>query len=672
MDITCETTRTQWEREVDDIISASEGYTSTESDEYESDEYESDEYESDEYESDEYDSSEDGSDDESMSGHNYKTALIQNKFVLDDGTDRAVQIEVLIKPRVWRDKIIAKCTYGGKSIGHAIARFIHRGMITKHFWEEMDKCSHEAGQIAWMVFDRYGFIKDRFKSHPVHRGTGVWGSELDNGPLLLIEKLFIMDVEWRRKGVGSAMVRQLLVAGEKCLGTAKPRDMSPGLIALEFGSIAHFQKLNTAHVLVIPGWLTEDVEPQYVGKSQRQRNEIDLQASNTSVAFYRSLGFRRIGSSPCFAYSFQPNHRSRSIVPNADFDPKIKPLEGREDEPGMGDFIIPYGYETQLGQRTLLTLQREFPLHHAATTLPDLECVEYLKKAATKACFDLTVVDRTHRTLLHTLARKLKPNSMMWLLENVNAAESWKTTRDINGDTPLDVLQDFLEDIRTKRNHLMGNMHVSDNFRGFPPPAVECLRLLDASSMFENSALSTSRLKYGCTCGQCIEGFLSPRMRLALLDRANTIYGFLSDSIDNGKYWVMENEFWFRYVADDVRLKFKKNKSIRLGYTNMFSLVRDCLDSNIAPSVENTLQAIRQRRELPPVTRKYLTRAGDLPGIRATLRCIFHSAQDQDDRTGDGEFQRIYASEYYSLSVCRNDREFGFVAQACGLDVELE
>jgi hypothetical protein len=298
--------------------------------------------------------------------------------------------------------------------------------------------------------------------------------------------------------------------------------------------------------------------------------------------------------------------------------------------------------------------------------------VEYLKKAATEDSSDLTVVDHTHGTLLHTLARKLKPNSIMWLLENINAAESWKTARDINGDSPLDVLQDFLEDIRTKRTLFMRNLHVSDDFRGFPSPAVECLSLLDVSSMCENSALSTSRLKYGCTCGHCLEGFLSPRMNLALLDQANTIYDFLSYNIEDGKYWVMDNEFWFRYVAYDVQQKFRKNKSIRLGYTNIFLGLRDCLESNIAPSVENTLQVIRQRSEWLPMTRKYLARAGDLPGVRAALRCIFHSAQDQDDRTGDGEFQRIYASEYQSLSACRNDREFEFVARACGVDIESE
>ncbi|KAL4918677.1 hypothetical protein BDW62DRAFT_217492 [Aspergillus aurantiobrunneus] len=523
MDNIRETTGTKRKREADEIISTSEGYTSP-------------------TESTEYDSSEDASDDECTSDSNYRTAFLEREFFLDDGTNQALKLEIMISPRTWRDNITAKCTHEGKAIGRAIVRLIHRGMITRDFWEEMDECSPD------------------FKSHPVHRGTGVWGSELDDGPLLIIEEVYITDIEWRRKGIGRAMVEQLLVVGEKFANSAKPRDMSPGLIALEFGSVAQFQKLSTVHAIVIPGSLIEDVEPQYVGKSKRQRNEIDLQASNAAISFYRSLGFRRVGSSPCFAYSFNPNHRAQSIPSDRDFDPQMEPLDDREDEPGMGDQIIPYGIEIQLGERTLSALRMEFPLHYAATTLPDLECVEYLKKAATEDKVNFAMVDRTRRTLLHTLARKLKPESIRWLLTHVKAADSWKTARDINGNSSLDALKDFLEDIQTKRHLFMGNLHVSDEFREFPSPAVECLSLLDFTLSGEDSDLSTSRLKYGCSCGQCIGRFLSPRMKLALLDQAGTLYDFLSDSIDDGQSWVADNDLWSRYIAYNVQQKFKTNK----------------------------------------------------------------------------------------------------------------
>lgn len=324
MDNIRETTGTKRKREADEITSTSEGYTSP-------------------TESTEYNRSEDASDDECTSDSNYRTAFLEKEFFPDDGTNQALKLEIMISPRTWRDNITAKCTHEGKAIGRAIARLIHRGMITRDFWEEMDECSPDVGKIAWMLFNRYGFLKDKFKSHPVHRGTGVWGSELDDGPLLIIEEVYITDTEWRRKGIGRAMVEQLLVVGEKCANSAKPRDMSPGLIALEFGSVTQFQKLSTVNVIVIPGSLIEDVKPQYVGKSKRQRNEIDLQASTAAISFYRSLGFRRVGSSPCFAYSFNPNHRAQSIPSDRDFDPQMEPLDDREDEPGMGDQIIPYG-----------------------------------------------------------------------------------------------------------------------------------------------------------------------------------------------------------------------------------------------------------------------------------------------------------------------------------------
>lgn len=251
MDITCETTGAVRIREAVNITSASEDYTSTKSDEF--------------------DSSEDDYDNESRSDRKCNPTLIEREFLLDDGTNQAVKIEISISPRAWRDDITAKCTHEGKAIGHAVARFIYRGIITKDFWERMEGCSWDVGEIAWRVFDRYGFLKDKFKSHTVQRGTGVWGSELDDGHLLVLEKVFITDVEWRRSGVGRAMVRELPVVGEKCVDGAKPRNMSPGLIALEFGSITRFQKLSTAHAIVIPGWLTEDVDPQYAGKSKRQK-----------------------------------------------------------------------------------------------------------------------------------------------------------------------------------------------------------------------------------------------------------------------------------------------------------------------------------------------------------------------------------------------------------------
>ncbi|KAL4877391.1 hypothetical protein BJY04DRAFT_209984 [Aspergillus karnatakaensis] len=623
MDNTRETTGTKRKRDADEVTSTPEGNRDDTDDEIA-----------------EFDSFEDAWDEKSESDCNSKAPVLGTEFSPDGGTNRVVRIAIRTSRETrWENIITAECTHEGKPIGYALARFIYRGLITADFWGKMDEPSHDLEQIAWILFTRYGFLQEKFKSHPVHRGTGAWGSELDDGPLLIIEHVHITDREWRRKGLGRAMVRQLFVDEKKYSEDSSKalEDTSPELVALNYGSIAQYRKLSTVHAILRSGWLTSDVEPQHVGKSKAQIIEINHQAVNTAISFFRSLGFRRIGSSSCFGYLFDANHSTKLIPSDKDFDPQEEPLDDEEDEPVTSDHFSRFEMKHLIEERALSALRKNFPLHHAATTLSDLECVEYLKWAATEDDIDFSQVDRTHRTLLHALALHLKPKSVRCLIAHVDAAASWKTVRDLHGDSPLDVLKGFLEDLRTKRQFPMMNVHVSDSFRGFLLPRW-------------NPGLSTSRLKFGCTCGQCIGGFLSPRMKLALLYEARELHDFLSWNIDDGRLWVLFNDIWIRYVADD---------SLRQGYENIFSRMRECLESNTAPSIENILQAVDQDVEWPPVTRNYLERTGAVPGVRAALLCIFNY------------FQKVYATEYSALSACRNDREFKFVAGACGFDPDL-
>lgn len=70
------------------------------------------------------------------------------------------------------------------------------------FWEDMEEPSEETCDVAFHVFDRYGRVKTKYRDHPVQKGTGVWRTELDHGPLFLIEKLHVTALKLRRKGLG--------------------------------------------------------------------------------------------------------------------------------------------------------------------------------------------------------------------------------------------------------------------------------------------------------------------------------------------------------------------------------------------------------------------------------------------------------------------------------------
>lgn len=187
----------------------------------------------------------------------------------------------------WLEIIQVRCTANGKDIGSALGRYIHRQRIKQTFWQSMEEVSHYMSNLAFETFDRYGYLKKGLKEHPVQRGTGVWGNEMDLGPLFFIEHVEVTDREWRRMGLGRTMVNSLI---EKASTTES-------YVPLQ-------------HVLVAPGWLRSDVEPEKAGKSASEQREIIYRAVDSAVGFYRSLGFRRVGASNRFALSLDPNHKS--------------------------------------------------------------------------------------------------------------------------------------------------------------------------------------------------------------------------------------------------------------------------------------------------------------------------------------------------------------------------
>ena len=86
--------------------------------------------------------------------------------------------------------------------------------------------------------------------------------------------------------------------------------------------------------------------------------------------------------------------------------------------------------------------------------------------------------------------------------------------RNDKGETALDALECICEDNRTQKQHNFATLSVSDEFKGFSDATVTCLALLKGIPSV--TGIDKSRLKFGCTCGRCIAGFLSPRMRATL------------------------------------------------------------------------------------------------------------------------------------------------------------
>lgn len=536
-----------------------------------------------------------------------------------------------------------------KQIGGCNAKLIRREKMRESFWFEMEECAQETYDLAYDLFDRYGRLNPEFYEHVTRKGTGVWGNELDHGDLLLFEQLTV-DAAHRRRGIGTKLVNAILEKTRKKVSKevgffalARPESLS--------GEVSHLRG-----------------EPAATGEAQED-------AEKGNLAFWHAMGFRRVGRSSWLAWTDSPGHPSRQLGIAQD---QIRPKSYAD--------ISLSGKMEQIFQKL------------ADPAIEAAKCIEELAKALPEDFKDQQwlTIDKEGDTLLHIASRTSKTELVNFLLSRV---PHLKPVRNKKGYTALETLQNYLECWRTRRSvaSCYDGFEASvtpDEFKGFDASDIECLAALERTAALNLSSLSprdieaassataeqirrappqfdivgiqkTLRYKYGCTCGQCIGGFISPRMKLALLCVAEMEHDKLDTFMDEtGPDWVDDNEELLTHLPGSVRKNFKTNKSMRQGFANMFSHFAKCLEKGRVPSEGEVLDFyLSGVSEWPPVTGTYLQRGGS---VAAVANAIFERAMEQDEWAGDGSHRETFGERIDKLVACRNDHEFGFVAGTCG------
>ncbi|KAK3896882.1 hypothetical protein C8A05DRAFT_20243 [Staphylotrichum tortipilum] len=537
----------------------------------------------------------------------------------------------------WLEQIDGVGDVDHHQVAYCDAKLIRRQHIKSAFWAEMEGPSEETSDLAFELFDRYGRLNREHYDHEMGKGSGVWGQELDHGDILLFESLSVETI-WRHQGIGTKLVKAVL---------DKVRAKSCGFFAF-----------------AQPGYLTAELpSADKEGNSEMARKLLAV-----SKLFWISLGFRRVGTSGWFAFTDDAQHPSRRLEAAQDWD---EPEWFKEEEP------IPGRMHT-----LLCTL--------ADPSTLDVECVRQIQEALPVEATALArpYTDESGNTILHIAALVRKPETISYLLAKYPRLADMRNAR---GHTPLDVLQGSLEEYRTRRHWGGATAVISDNFGGFSASDLACLAALTDTIVFDLAKVSTQdisaissatdreagrirdastirhtlRLKYGCTCGECIGGFLSPRMRFALLCQAELQHDMLrADLHGSGPDWVAMNGVALRHLTAPVRQNLETNKSMRQGFTNMCHHIARCLRERRLPDEETVLRLFRDGRgEWPPVTKHYFQRGGTVAAV-ATM--LFDQAMHQDEWAGDGVHLESHQEEIGRLPVCRNDHEFGFVSGMCG------
>ncbi|KAH8900373.1 hypothetical protein GQ53DRAFT_815259 [Thozetella sp. PMI_491] len=535
----------------------------------------------------------------------------------------------------WLEQIDGIATSDGKKIAVCDAKLIRRRKIAPSFWAEMGVPTRETSDLAFELFDRWGRLDSKYYMPGFKRGTGVWGSELNSGDILLFERIDIVS-EMRRRRLATRIVTAVL---------DKVRLKS-----------THF------FALTKPGYLEAGMSATYE----------DDRSEHIAIAeqFWRSLGFRRVGTSDWFAFSDCPDHPSWQLQPSEDWS-QPKMLEHQEPIP---DTIL----------MALLNL--------ASPDMSNRDCLHLVQDAMPADVEDKRwlITDNGGSTILHLAAISSRLEVVEYVFSH---RPDLALMRNLEGETPLDALREILESLRTTTGIFGMNKLASDSFTGFKQCTIACVGVLsgvptfdlDTLSPIETAAASSCteeqahhipniesirhalRLKYGCTCGECTGGFLSPRMTFALVCQAEQHYELLSrDQHLSGNDWVWDHATKCILLPLSVIQNMETNQEMRRGFTNIFGHIASCLKQKKIPSEANVRAMLEHKSFKCPLTTKiYFHRGGTVGAAAATL---FEEAMAQDKCSGNGYHQRFFADQVEQLPECRNDHEYRFVSGMCGYE----
>ncbi|KAH9896748.1 hypothetical protein C8Q73DRAFT_686866 [Cubamyces lactineus] len=530
-------------------------------------------------------------------------------------------------------------------VGLLTALHIDRDRCRGDFFGIMDGESQELSDFALTLFDRLGHLKSEFVEHDYLKGSGVWGRELDRGPILYVEDIQVPD-KFRRNGVASFLLRNLAQSKLASTGT------------------------------FLFAWPTPTIRPDNENEWKRQRN--------AAVDLFHKNDYRRVGRTSFLCYAPDPAHPSRALSIADDVDSHVNAFQGGAGpgpapvQQGAGLRILPDGsfaWGEHAAQDVNAANDAPYPLHfmmEAATLcIPVRDLPGAIRDAYGQNPAAVRQKDDRGFTPLHAAAYAGNAEAVRALLALPAAsgvAEDLRARDNVAGRTPLELCEQKMRDIKESMQTLLGT------WSGHSSDAVRVVYLL-RRAMDEDIPLTEDQFvdqrRLGCTCGQCTDGWLSPRMRYRLLCEAEITSDTMSMStLGLGSFGSFTSDLAILRLPEDIR-EGRITKSFYNGYAAVVHAIVGVLRR---PGMAGLPTAANVQSLLRGQGARFFNQGGR---VEHAMDYVLHCAMEQSPY-GDGTWDRDqedFAAEgnpssvtYAAMPKCDNDLDFARVAQKLGLE----
>ncbi|KAJ7284692.1 hypothetical protein C8J57DRAFT_1053132 [Mycena rebaudengoi] len=361
------------------------------------------------------------------------------------------------------------------------------------------------------------------------------------------------------------------------------------------------------------------------------------------VDFFRKAGYRRIGRTSFFGYSQDPDHPSRRIDRLKDYTPSNKFTTGPAPR---------------------------FALHDAILNDQSEKIIPIIREAHTR---DPTSVSQADAKGFRPIFLAVMSNNLVALqtLISCGLSEDDFYSRE-NGEwlTPLEACN---KELRADRE--FQEIFMRAGWSGYSDVGLRmksALKRAMGASIHMTEEEYVSKKKWGCTCGACLGGWLSPRTVMRLQGEAEMAYDMARETIDMEQMErgvpldALSIEYNPILCYIPLQLWPAVYKTFIVGYGVVMKAIAQVLSRSIIPTEAAVCHELQngQLEYFDTQAAQFYFNKGGL--VIYALDAIIDKASDEMDSGFD-----VYDDDeaMLNLTPCQNDREFGIVRKNMGLDL---